>query len=58
MAVISDTFGGLRLTGEDARKFERQVRYGRANRNAIETARRGSELARRFLAEGAIKIDV
>jgi len=57
MAVISDTFGGLRLTGEDAAKFERQVRYGRTSARAIESARRGSKLALALLRDGRVRID-
>lgn len=57
MAVFSDTFGGLRLTGEDAAKFERQVRYGRTTTRAIESARRGSKLAAALLRDGEVRID-
>ncbi len=57
MAVFSNTFGGLRLTGEDATKFRNQVRYGRSNQAARDTAARGRELAVVLLRDGYVKID-
>jgi hypothetical protein len=44
--IISKTFGGVVLSGEDASKFERQVKYGRGNGRAQEALNRGDELLR------------
>ena len=46
--IKSSTFGGVALSGDDARKFERQVRYGRASVAARETLKRGDELLQKF----------
>jgi hypothetical protein len=46
--IISKTFGGVVLSGEDAGKFERQVRYGRGSVKAQEALTRGDELLRQF----------
>lgn len=51
MGIESHPFGGLTLTGEDAAKFRRQVRYGRASRAAKESAASGAERARALLKE-------
>ena len=57
MAVHSNTFGGLRLTGEDAIKFRNQVRYGRPNAAARAAAADGRKLAEAFLRDGVVVID-
>jgi hypothetical protein len=46
--IKSKTFGGVVLSGEDAGKFERQVRYGRVNAKAQNALNRGDELLRQF----------
>ena len=56
MAVHSNTFGGLRLTGEEAKKFRNQVKYGRSNAAAKATAKRGRGLADDLLRDGFVKI--
>lgn len=57
MAIFSDTFGGLRLTGDDASKFRNQVRHGRSNAAAKATAAKGRELAAALARDGFVKID-
>ncbi len=57
MAVHSNTFGGLRLSGEDAAKFRNQVRYGRQSAKAKTTASNGRMLAEAFIKTGSVKID-
>lgn len=57
MAVHSDTFGGLHLTGEDAEKFRRQVRYGRPSAGAKAAVERGRALAAALIANGEVRID-
>jgi hypothetical protein len=42
MAITSDAFGRVTLTGDDAKKFKKQVTYGRPTKAAIETAKRGA----------------
>src|SRR2546428_703589 len=51
MAIRSDTFGGVVLTGSDAAKFERQIKYGRPHPAAKETLARGDTLLSRFKAD-------
>jgi hypothetical protein len=46
--IKSDTFGGVTLSGDDARKFDRQVRYGRPSLAAQETLKQGDALLARF----------
>jgi len=48
MAIRSDTFGGVELTGKDAAKFQQQVKDGRVNAAAKETLARGKDLLARF----------
>ena len=57
MAVYSDTFGGLHLTGEDAAKFQRQVRYGRPSPAAKALAARARTMAAEFQANGFVRVD-
>lgn len=57
MAVHSNTFGGLRLSGEDAQKFRNQFRYGRPSDVAKATAANGRVLAKAFMKNGSVKID-
>ena len=59
--IISKTFGGVVLSGEDASKFERQVKYGRANTKAAQEAlNHGDKLLRLFgerkLGDGEKKV--
>ena len=56
MTIYSSTFGGLRLTGADAVKFRNQVRYGRSNAAAKETASEGRRLAKTLLRDGFVEI--
>jgi hypothetical protein len=57
MAVHSNTFGGLRLTGDEAKKFRNQVKFGRNNAAAKAAARRGRGLAENLLRDGFVKIE-
>ncbi len=56
MAVQSDTFGGVRLTGDDAAKFRNQVRYGRPSKAARDTAARGRAMVTDLLSNGVVRI--
>jgi hypothetical protein len=52
MAITSSTFGSVTLTGEDAKKFKRQITFGKPKAGAKESVRRGVELAREFRESG------
>lgn len=52
MAIRSDAFGRVTLTGDDAKKFQAQVTYGRPSKAAKDTAKQGVEVARRFSESG------
>lgn len=61
MAVISSTFGSVTLTGDDAKKFKRQVTFGKPKATAKASVARGVELAKNFRAndrELTIKVAV
>lgn len=48
MAIRSEVFGGVVLTGKDAVAFERQVKRDRVPAAAQRTLARGDELLSRF----------
>ena len=48
MAIHSSTFGSVTLTDDDAKKFKRQVTYGRPKANATEAVARGVAIAKQF----------
>lgn len=48
MAVQSSAFGSVTLTDEDAKKFKRQVTYGKPKASAKESVSRGVKLASEF----------
>lgn len=52
MAIYSNPFGGVRLTGEDAKKFLRQVRYGRPNAAVKATKARIDIMDEKFRKHG------
>lgn len=52
MAIYSNPFGSIRLTGEDAEKFLRQVRYGRPNAAAKETFAGAKKMGEQFRKHG------
>lgn len=56
MAVHSNTFGGLHLSGDDARKFVAQSRTGQSAA-VKQTVSRGKMLAAALLETGQVKID-
>lgn len=56
MAVHSNTFGGLHLTGEDAKKFRNQAQFGRPNEAAKQSAANGIAAAKALLANGHVKV--
>jgi len=50
MAVNSTAFGSVTLTGDDAKKFKRQVTFGKPKATAKASVKRGVELAEAFRA--------
>lgn len=52
MAVTSSTFGAVRLTAKDARKFRDQITYGRPKQAAIDACVRGKEAAEGYVTQG------
>ena len=52
MAITSNTFGRVTLTGDDAKKFKRQVTFGRPKAAAKANVEEGVKLAREFRANG------
>jgi hypothetical protein len=54
MAIKSNAFGGVVLSGADAKKFENQVRFGKPKPAARENAKRGAELLRQM--RGSAKV--
>jgi hypothetical protein len=56
MSVHSSTFGGVRLSAEDAKKFKDQVTYGRPKQAAVQSFVRGKKLADEFVKQGFAKL--
>lgn len=52
MSVSSSTFGAVRLTKDDARKFRNQVTHGHAKPAAVESCARGKEAAQEYVNKG------
>lgn len=56
MSVHTSTFGALRLSGEDARKFKSQIRYGRPKKAALSAAARGKVMMAQFQKKGYVMV--
>ncbi|WP_218916886.1 hypothetical protein [Sphingobium yanoikuyae] len=56
MAVHSNTFGGLQLSGEDAKKFRNQVRSAYRSDAVKATAVSGIANAKAIIANGHVKV--
>lgn len=56
MSVLTSTFGGVRLSGDDAKKFLRQVNYGKPKKAAQEAAKRGEEMLKEYNEKGYVVI--
>jgi hypothetical protein len=52
MSIRSSTFGSVRLTGEDARKFEAQVQYGRPKKIPAADLKRARVAVDAFVRDG------
>lgn len=56
MSIKSDAFSRVALSGKDAKKFRRQVTYGRPSAAAIESVKRGVKLANTYHKRGKLDI--
>ena len=56
MSITSHAFGRVTLTGKDATKFEKQVRYGRASEASRRTVTAGSKLAKQLSQNGSVTV--
>lgn len=56
MSIVSHAFGRVQLTGEDAKKFNNQVTYGRPKRAAHESVREGVKMSKELAATGVVKL--
>jgi hypothetical protein len=54
MAVHSNSFGGLHLSGDDAKKFRNQVRSGKPSEAAKASAQNGIAAAVKLLRDGRV----
>lgn len=52
MSIRSSTFGAVHLTGEDARKFQAQVKYGRSKKAAAAALKHGRPIAAALVRDG------
>lgn len=57
MAIQSHDFGGLRLSGDDASTFVRQVVRGRKNQRAAASLERGLSLVAQFDRTGRVRVN-
>jgi hypothetical protein len=58
MSIKSSAFGGVTLTGDDAKTFLKQVRNGRPNMAASESAKRGSAMVAAIQKSGSLSFTV
>lgn len=58
MSIKSTAFGGVTLTGDDAKKFLNQVRYGRPSTAALKSAERGSAMVSAIQKSGSLSFTV
>jgi hypothetical protein len=58
MAIRSDTFGSVRLTGRDAERFVEQVRDSRAPQAAVDAVQRGKVLMEAMRRDGQVTISM
>jgi hypothetical protein len=56
MSIKSSTFGRVELTGDDAKKFRRQVTYGRAKPAAKAAVARGVVLSQSLKESGSVRV--
>ena len=54
MSVCTTTFGGVRLTDEDAKKFNDQLAHGKPKKAAVRALSRGKRLADQYVKSGFV----
>lgn len=54
MSVQTSFFGVTKLTGEDSKKFRRQVTYGKPNKAAVASLARGQAILKQLQAKGSV----
>lgn len=58
MAVRTSVFGAIRLTNDDAEKFQKQVIYGRPKPAAVKAVAKGAKMMREYEKKGFVTITV
>ena len=58
MAVHTSVFGGVRLSGLDAKKFSDQVTYGRPKKAAAEALSKGNKMLKEYEEKGFVTINL
>ncbi len=56
MAVHSSVFGGIELTGEDAKVFRQKVEESKPNECATKAYQEGQEMVREFKEHGFVRV--
>ncbi len=56
MSVKTTVFGAVRLSGEDAQTFKKQVKNGRSTQAARATLERGSKLLSEYQKHGCVTV--
>lgn len=58
MAVHTSVFGGVRLSGRDAKKFSDQVTFGRPKKAAAEALNKGNKLLTEYEKNGFVLVSL
>lgn len=56
MSIKSNAFGRVTLTEEDARKFRKQVSFGKPKQAATESVKRGVQMVQSFQSKGKVTV--
>lgn len=56
MSVHTSIFGGVRLTGADAKKFSDHVTFGRPKKAASEALSKGNKMLKEYDKKGFVTI--
>ena len=56
MSVRTSTFGCVRLSGDDARRFQAEVSQSTPNPGAVRALERGDTMRKEFEESGKVKI--
>ena len=58
MSIKSNPFGGVELSGEDAKEFRKQVTYGSAKPAAKDAVARGMLLSGLLRKSGSVRLKI